>query len=119
MNDKVAVVGGRDFTDKTNMFFILDIYVEKHGISQIISGGAKGADTLAKSYAESRGIPFLEFPAEWDKYGKSAGYIRNEDIVRASDVVIAFPTKNSKGTWDTVAKADKHYKKSFVFELGA
>lgn len=114
--DKVAVVGGRDFTDQSRMFYILDKYNEKHGISHIITGGARGADTLAESYAKSRCIPYTVYPANWDKHGKQAGFLRNTDIVKASDVVIAFPTKSSKGTWDSVAKADTFYKKVYVFE---
>ena len=46
----------------------------------IVSGGARGADTLAKQYAINRGFSYMEFPADWNKYGKSAGYIRNEEM---------------------------------------
>jgi hypothetical protein len=47
----------------------------------IVSGGARGADTLAERYAKDNGLEFVEFKAEWDKYGKSAGFIRNEKCI--------------------------------------
>lgn len=46
----------------------------------IVSGGAKGADTLAEKYAKEHNLEFVKFPAQWDKYGKSAGFIRNEEM---------------------------------------
>lgn len=59
----------------------------------IIEGGARGADRLAKSWRMKRGIPGKTFPADWKKYGKSAGYKRNREmLIRGRpDIVIAFP----------------------------
>ena len=91
---KLGVVGSRTFTDYDYMKNILD-YFE---IKCIISGGAKGADSLAKRYAIENNIDYKEFPAEWDKYGKSAGYKRNEQIVEAADEIMAFWDGKSKGT---------------------
>lgn len=55
----------------------------------IISGGARGADTLARVYAFERDIPFEEYPAKWDVYGKSAGYRRNAEMVKEASMLIA------------------------------
>lgn len=115
--DKVAVVGGRDFKDRPYLFFVLDKYHEKHGISHIVSGGAKGADSLAELYAKDRCIPYTVYPADWDTHGKQAGFIRNSQIANDCDVLIAFPTKESVGTWHTVELAEKsYYKKVFVLD---
>lgn len=117
---RVAVVGGRDVEDFS---FVLDRFEEvllKEGLHkyqvEIISGGAKGVDSIAKRIASLYGIPFREFPAEWDRYGKKAGPMRNSKIVENSDIVIAIPSPSSKGTWDTVRKAKKRGLKVYVFE---
>ncbi|MBA4319413.1 MAG: hypothetical protein C0412_13515 [Flavobacterium sp.] len=75
----------------------------------IISGGARGADTLAVKAAIECGLPFREYPAEWDKYGKKAGVLRNSLMleVEKPDLVVAFcdDIQKTKGTKDTVTKA--------------
>lgn len=91
---KLAVVGSRTFDD----FGFMKQILEYHSCTQIISGGAKGADTLAKQYAAEKGISMKEFPANWNTHGKSAGYIRNKQIVDACDEVVAFWNKKSPGT---------------------
>lgn len=71
----------------------------------IVSGGAQGADKLAEKFAEDNKIDKLIFKAEWDLYGPRAGMIRNEDIVKNSDVVIAFWDGKSKGTNNSIGHA--------------
>ena len=75
----------------------------------VIEGGARGADTIAKEVAESLGIKVLEFPANWEKYGRRAGIIRNEDMLRIAkpDVVFGFPLANSIGTFHMLEIAKK------------
>ena len=113
---KVAVVGGRDYKDKAYLYFVLDKYNEKYGISHIVSGGAKGADYFGELYAKDNCIPYTIYPANWDKHGRGAGFIRNSQIVNDCDVVIAFPTENSVGTYDTVEKAKKAGKATYVIQ---
>lgn len=91
---RYAIIGSRNFAD----YELLKSVLDKHFISQIISGGARGADSLAARYAKESSISLLEFIPEWDKYGKTAGFIRNKDIVRASDIIIAFWDGESRGT---------------------
>jgi hypothetical protein len=114
---KLAVVGSRDFKDYNRMKSILDAKV----IDLIISGGAGGADALAKKYAEEENVPYQEFPAKWNdlnhpealvrtnKWGKQydakAGFRRNQDIVDAADALIAFWDGDSNGTNDVITKA--------------
>jgi hypothetical protein len=71
----------------------------------IVSGGARGADSLAERYARECGFYFTAIPAMWDLYGKRAGIMRNSEIVESADLVVAFWDGESKGTADTIEKA--------------
>lgn len=100
---KLAVVGSRDFDDYEFLKKMLDY----HPCSQIISGGARGADVLAKRYAAEQGIPIKEFMPDWSIHGKSAGYLRNEQIIEASDELVAFWNSTSRGTKHSIDLAKK------------
>lgn len=97
---RVLVYGGRKFNDFTLMCNYLDYYQP----DEIISGMAKGADSLAVNYAHRFKIPLLEFPADWDQYGRRAGPIRNQQMLDEGrpDLVIAFPDPGSKGTYHMI-----------------
>lgn len=106
---KLGIVGSRDFDDyrsfKTAVIKVLEEW--KYDISQvehIVSGGAKGADTLAEQLAKEYGIPTIIFLPQYDLYQKTAPLIRNTEIVKASTHLIAFPSKTSRGTLDTINK---------------
>ncbi len=74
----VLVCGGRDFTDETLVFSTLDKVRAKYDAGLVIvHGAAKGADLLAEKWCKSRQVMYIGVPAEWDKYGKSAGMQRN------------------------------------------
>ncbi len=115
---KIAIVGGRNFNDYALLENLLWELLKVRGshIPQdtIISGGARGADALAKQYAEKEYLTYIEFPAEWGKYGKSAGFIRNQTIVDNCDMVLAFWDGKSRGTADTIEKAKKAKKPTFI-----
>lgn len=104
---KLAIVGSRSFNDYDLMSKTIESLVSINNIECIISGGASGADSLAETFAKLNGIELIVYQAEWDKYGKSAGMIRNADIVNASDGVIAFWDGFSKGTANSISKAEK------------
>ena len=74
---KLAIVGGRDFTDYALLQYTVEHYYPLEMISTIISGGARGADTLARRYAEENGITFTEYKPDW-KLGRGAGIIRGK-----------------------------------------
>tara|TARA_R110000824_G_scaffold14005_2_gene60249 strand:- start:421 stop:777 length:357 start_codon:yes stop_codon:yes gene_type:complete len=95
LTNKYAIIGGRDFN---NYQSIKNVMAFQEAVNLIISGGARGADSLAERFAKENGIPFKLFPANWDRYGKSAGYKRNVQIIHACDVVVAFWDGHSKGT---------------------
>lgn len=90
---KVLVCGGRDFNNQNNLFYVLDWFSSQNLITQIIQGGARGADSLAGFWAQQRNISINVFPANWNKHGKSAGYIRNQQMLDEGkpDMVVAFP----------------------------
>lgn len=99
---KVAVVGSRTFGDKV----LLSQEVGKLLPSLIVSGGARGADSLAEEWALRFRIPTRIYPAEWDKYGRSAGFRRNRDIVDGCEVLLAFWDGESRGTAHSIKLAE-------------
>ena len=100
---KVEVIGSRGFNDYE---LVVKTLSNLH-ITLLVSGGAKGADTLGEKYANEHDIPTLIFKPDWEKHGKAAGMIRNTDIVNNADTVIAFWDGESKGTKDSISKAEK------------
>ncbi len=73
----------------------------------VVHGDARGADKLAGSIARDLNLPVIPMPADWGKYGKNAGPIRNQSMIdRHPDLVLAFPLRDSIGTWDCVRKAE-------------
>lgn len=100
---KLIVAGGRDFSEPPLMEIVLNDVINE--IRQycsmpieIVSGGAKGADTLAILYAESYGYTCTVKMADWNHYGKRAGYIRNAEMAEYADGLVAFWDGKSKGT---------------------
>ena len=102
---RLAIVGGRDFSDYDYMKECLRKYREGHTILKVVSGGARGADSLGARWADENGIPKQEFLPDWNRYGKSAGFRRNRTIVDNCDAVAAFWDGRSRGTENTIALA--------------
>lgn len=100
---RVVIYGGRDFYKKNVVNHALDQLHEEYGFTLVIDGKAKGADTLGHSWAKSRGILTVREPADWNKYGKVAGFIRNELMITKykPEIGVGFPggagTKNMTG----------------------
>ena len=117
----VLICGGRDFTDEQ---FLEDKLLEyfdenlKGCYIRIIHGNAKGADKLAGKFADKYDLFVISYPAKWNLYGLRAGPIRNQQMLDEGepDVVLAFPTPKSKGTWDMVNRAKKAGVKVKVFQ---
>ena len=110
---RLAVVGSRTFNDKGKLYDVLTKNYDR--IKLIISGGAKGADSLAVEWAIDYGIPYLVFPALWrDPFtgvqNKGAGFKRNVLIVEQADVVMAFWDGKSAGTAHTIEMAKQRNK---------
>ncbi|AJF96900.1 GTP-binding domain [Pandoravirus inopinatum] len=108
---RVAVVGGRDFGAYNVLEDCLDTLADEHGgIAAIVSGGARGADSLAAEYARHRGIALVEFKPDYDacrtpQERRRAPLLRNADIIAGADMVVAFWDGRSRGTADSIARA--------------
>lgn len=102
---KIIVAGSRDFNNYNLIEETLDQYLSDKNLDpkdvEIVSGCARGADTLGEQYAKNRGIPVAKFPADWGLYGKSAGFVRNSEMAKYGNVLFAFyadANVKSKGT---------------------
>ena len=104
---KIGVVGSRDFDDYKKLEKELN---KIEGITEIVSGGAKGADTLAREFAEKNDIQLTEFLPDYARFRGGATRIRNEKIVEYSDQIIAFWDGESTGTKNTIDIAEKQKK---------
>jgi hypothetical protein len=109
---RVLICGGRDFDDYHSFWYSMNDISDKFDFDNkqpitIIQGGAKGADAFARTYAIECGFELENYEANWSKYGRSAGYIRNAQMLEEGkpDLVIAFP--GGKGTAMMVKLAQK------------
>lgn len=107
------VVGSRDFNDSELLKRTLDRLLENHDAVTIISGGAKGADTLTEAYAVEHGYQSVIFKPDWKQYGRGAGIKRNEQMhqfIAEQDnrVCVAFWDGQSKGTQSNFKLAQKY-----------
>jgi hypothetical protein len=110
---KVAVIGSRSFDNYNKVVETLS----KIKITEIVSGGAKGADSLGERYANENNIPTKIFLPDWEKYGKTAGFKRNTEIIENAELVVAFWDMESKGTKDSISKAEKLNKKVLIINV--
>jgi hypothetical protein len=103
---RVLICGGRDYADMKAVGRAMRTVQEHFGeVSCVIEGGARGADFLGKLWAQREGIPVLEIPANWNRYGKRAGHVRNGWMIEHGkpDLVVAFP--GGRGTENMLAQA--------------
>lgn len=116
MNIKLAIIGSRNF----NSYELFKLTMKNlfpgggFNITTVVSGGAKGADSLGKRWATENNIPYVEYLPDWNQFGKAAGMIRNTDIVKAADVILAFWDGESRGTAGAINIARKHNKTTFI-----
>lgn len=118
---KVIVAGGRDFENYEFLSAKLDELFEKFSDFKkqqitIISGMAKGADTLAIRYADERNLTKVLFPANWKKYPLIAGFLRNEDMLSIATHLIAFWDGKSSGTKHMIEIAKKKGISVWIFD---
>lgn len=109
----VVVTGGRKYSRGKRVNQILDAAVERLGMTLLVQGQGSGLDTLAWKWADRRGFPMKSFPADWAKFGLSAGPIRNGDMAKfvadhedPEKICIAFP--GGDGTWNMIAHAERY-----------
>lgn len=113
---KIAIIGSRSFNDYNILEATLNTYKEQGNIeySLMVSGGAKGADSLGELYAKNNNIPVKLFIPDWNLHGKKAGFLRNVDIINMADVVFAFWNGVSKGTKHSIDLAEKQGKPVYI-----
>ena len=103
---KIIIAGSRNFNDYNLLKTSCDNLLTQFTNIEIVSGTARGADKLGERYAREKGYSIKEFPANWN-LGKSAGYIRNDEMAQYSDMLIAFWDGTSKGTKHMIDLANK------------
>lgn len=105
---KVIIAGGRDFNDYEQLETACDFILSKtHKKITIVSGAARGADTLGEQYAMNRGYQIDSHPADWS-LGKRAGFVRNEEMAKEADALIAFWDGTSRGTASMIQLAERY-----------
>lgn len=105
---RVIIAGSRSFNDYPLLVNTCDVILNSVNGIEIVSGTASGADKLGEKHALERGHQIKRFPANWTKYGKSAGYIRNEEMAKYADMLIAFWDGKSRGTMHMINLAKKY-----------
>jgi hypothetical protein len=105
MNEfKIIIAGSRNFANylflKEKMLNIISKKIKDDCKIVIISGTANGADKLGEKFANEFGYELRKFPADWERFGKSAGYKRNEQMADNADALVAF--------WDGISKGTSH-----------
>lgn len=106
---RVIVAGSRDFSDYQHLCEKMDRLLSniKEPIA-VICGKARGADTLGERYAHEHGYEIHYFPADWERYGRSAGYRRNIQMAENADALVAFWDGKSMGTMHMISVAKSH-----------
>lgn len=106
MPKRILVCGGRDYSDYTFLSSVMDRVAEKYPNFTLVHGAARGADKLSEKWAIQVGLKNIEsYPADWNKYNKAAGHIRNKQMLDTGiDVVIAFPGGRGTANMVKIAK---------------
>lgn len=116
---RVAIVGSRNFNDTRLVASTMNSVLEKYRITEVVSGGARGADTLGEQWAKAHGIPTRVFLADWNRYGRSAGFRRNHDIIAGCDMCVAFWDGQSRGTAHSISLARAARKRVLIIQFDA
>lgn len=109
MAKRIVVAGCRDFDDYETAKDFMDLCLSEIGSEEVIilCGDCNGADKLGERYALEHSFPVEHYPAQWDLYGRSAGPVRNAEMAKKCDAVIAFWDGKSKGTASMIKEAEK------------
>lgn len=115
---KVIIAGSRHFTNYNFVKQHCDFYLKDQQDVEIISGNAKGVDTLGEKYSlEVLSKEATKFPADWKKHGLAAGFIRNKEMAIYADALIAFWDGMSKGTGNMIKLAKKYNLKIRIVDI--
>ena len=113
MIKRVIIAGCRYYNNYEEAKVFIDFClsnIRKENEIVILSGGARGADAIGERYAEENGFSIEKYPADWEKYGRSAGPRRNRQMAEICDYVICFWDTKSSGTKSMIDYAKKYNK---------
>ena len=111
---KVIIAGSRDIIDFVH---VMDaIMFAKFDITEVVSGGAVGVDQNGEQWATDCDIPVKKFPADWNQFGKSAGYKRNVQMAEYADALLAVWDGFSRGTNHMIDIMNKKGKPVFIYQ---
>lgn len=111
---RTIIAGSRGIYDYALLCTILEEDVH-WPITEVVCGGARGVDTMGRSWAIEHGVPVKEFPADWKLYGKRAGYIRNKEMAKYAEALVALWDGKSKGTKHMIDTANQLGLRSVVW----
>lgn len=114
---RVIVAGSRDNVSQTDIDHAIEASGWVKEITVVVSGAARGVDRMGENWAKRNGITIDSRPANWDKYGKSAGYKRNQEMADNADALIAVWDGVSRGTGHMVDIAKAKKLPVFVYNL--
>ncbi len=115
---RVIVAGGRDYVGGPNFLQIMETFIDPPQ-DILVCGMARGADKEAYNWAKARRITIDEYPADWNRYGKGAGHIRNTAMAKNADVLVAFWDGKSRGTAGMIKTAMSHGLEVHVYRYEA
>lgn len=119
---RIGMVGSRGFDDYEVVLATLRSYIRNYPNTdiEVVSGGARGADTLSDKASQELGVPTKIYLPDWDRYGRGAGFVRNTYIAEDSDILLAFCShwEPTRGTADTIRKAREMGKTVHIYQSG-
>lgn len=116
---RVIIAGSRHMPASKYGWIARAVELSGFDVTEVVCGLARGADTLGKHWAEEHGIPVVEFPADWDTFGKSAGPRRNKQMLEYADGLIVFIWENSRGSANMLRQTIAARKPCFIIRDGA
>ena len=114
---RVIIAGSRDITEYTDVYEAILESRWKDDITEVVSGGARGVDKLGERFAREHSLPVSHFLANWEKHGKAAGYIRNQEMAMNADALIAVWDMKSKGTANMIEVAQAMDIPTFIWRV--
>lgn len=115
---RLIVAGSRTVFDYNVVAQAIEASGWTDSVTEIVSGGALGADALGEQWATRHKVKIRRFPAYWKKHGKAAGPIRNAEMAAHADALVAVWDGESRGTKDMIAKMENAGKSVFVALVG-
>lgn len=112
----IAIIGSRN-PGNINFSVELEKRINIKDGDAIVSGGAKGIDTLAANYAKGRNLQLIEFRPDYAKHGRGATFIRNRQIIATADMVVAFWNGESRGTKYSIDYANKIGRTTLIINI--